>query len=154
MMTSYYIVVFMEITYIPHFHIDTYEVQEVSIVPEDISTGYFSINCTFLTGSQVKGCAIDVVNNDTGEYIFNQNISRLQSTSLYAIANTTKSLTVNGTYIVHVYIWDEYGGIDTSLVVASKLVNVALSYQENNNMSNINCKWYSSKCYCIFYYRY
>ena len=64
-------------------HIDTYEVQEV-IIPEDTSTGYFIINCTFLPGSQAKGCAIEVF-NDTEKFMFNQNISRLSSTSLYAV---------------------------------------------------------------------
>ena len=57
-----------------------YEVQEV-ITSEYTSTGYFSVNCTFLPGSQVKGCAIEVFNK-AGEYIFSQDIHRLSSTSL------------------------------------------------------------------------
>ena len=48
--------------------LDTYEIQEV-IIPVDTSTGYFSINCTFLTGSQAKGCAIEVFNDNLLEIV-------------------------------------------------------------------------------------
>ena len=66
--------------------------------------GYFSINCTFLPGSQANGCAIEVF-NDTGDFLFTQNISCLLSTSLYAVDNISTCLTNNGTYTIYVYIW-------------------------------------------------
>ena len=121
--------------------IDTYEVQEVSIIPETISTGYFIINCTILNGSQAKGCAIDIFNNETMDLIFNQNIRRLSSTSSYAVDNI--SLSINGTYEIYIYVWDKYGRVIKSLVVMTKLVRVAIiSYQgKRNENTSINGKY-------------
>ena len=84
-------------------HIGTYEVQEV-VITENTSTGNFTVNCTFLPGSQAKGCVLEVFNK-AGEYIFSQNIHRLSSTSLYAVDNSSTCLTNNGTYTIYVYIW-------------------------------------------------
>ena len=75
-----------------------YEVQKVTI-PDDSSTGHFSINCTILPRSQAKGCAIEVFKK-SGEYIFNQEIDRFSSTSSYAVDNI--SLSINGTYTIFV----------------------------------------------------
>ena len=101
--------------------------------------GYFSINCTFLPGSLAKGCAIEVF-NETMDLVFKQNISRLLPTSSYAVDNI--SLSINGTYTIYVYVWDKYGRVNKSLVVLTKRIRVAISYQEdkNDNMS-INGIW-------------
>ena len=117
-------------------HIDTYEVQEV-IIPEDTSTGYFIINCTFLAGSQAKGCSIEVF-NDTGKSMFNQNISRLSSTSLYAVDNSSTCLTNNGTYTIYVYIWDRYGRVNKSLEVSQRPLTVILGCKEAQDNISIS----------------
>ena len=115
------------------YYIDTYEVQEV-IVSEDISTGYFIINCTFLTGSQAKGCTIEVF-NDTGVFLFSQNIHRLSSTSLYAVDNISTCLANNRTYTIYVYIWDKYGRVNKSLEVAQRSLTVILGCKDQDNTS-------------------
>ena len=115
--------------------------QEVSIIPEDTSTGYFNVNCTFLTGSRAKGCAVEVF-NETMDLVFNRNISRLLPTSSYAIDNI--SVSINGTYMIYVYVWDKYGRVDKSLVVMSKLVRVATKGYQGDNKENtsVNSKYY------------
>ena len=117
------------------FHIGTYEIQEV-IISKDTSTGYFIINCTFLPRSLAKGCAIEVFNK-AGEYIFSQNISRLSSTSLFAVDNSSTCLSNNGTYTIYVYIWDRYGRVNKSLEVAQRSLTVILGckYQDNISIS-------------------
>ena len=97
-------------------------------------TGNFSINCTFLPGSQAKGCAIEVFNK-AGEYIFSQNIHHLSSTSLYAVNNSNTCLTKNGTCIIYVYIWDKYDRVNKSLEVAQRLLTVILGYKDQDNFS-------------------
>ena len=106
-----------------------------------MSTGYFIINCTILNGSQAKGCAIEIF-NETMDLIFTQNISRLSSSSSYAVDNI--SLSINGTYTIYIYVWDKYGRVNKSLVVMTKLVRVAtISYQGNKNENtSINGKCY------------
>ena len=115
------------------YYIGTYEIQEV-IIPEDTSTGYFSINCTFLPGSLAEGCTIEIFNK-AGEHIFNQNISRLSSTSSYAVDNSSTCLTNNGTYTIYVYIWDKYGRVNKSLEVAQRLLTVILGCKDQDNIS-------------------
>ena len=77
--------------------------------------------------------------------VFNRNISRLSSTSSYAVDNI--SLNINGTYIIYVYVWDEYGRVNKSLVVMSKLVRVATKgYQvDNKENTSVNSKYYVVK---------
>ena len=103
--------------------------QEVNIIPEDTSTGYFIIKCTFLPGSQAKGCVIEVFNK-SGDFLFSQNISRLSSTSLYAVDNSSTCLTNNGTYTIYVYIWDKYGRVNKSLEVAQRSLTVIIGCKE------------------------
>ena len=96
--------------------------------------GKFSVNCTFLPGSQARGCAIEVFNK-AEEYIFSQNIHRLSSTSLCALDNSSKCLTNNGTYTIYVYIWDRYGSVNKSLEVAQRLLTVMLGCKDQDNIS-------------------
>ena len=65
------------------------------------------------------------------DLVFKQNISRLLPTSSYAVDNI--SLSINGTYTIYVYVWDKYGRVNKSLVVLTKRVKVAISYQEDKN---------------------
>ena len=114
-------------------YIGTYEVQEF-VIPENTSSGKFSVNCTFLPGSQAKGCAIEVFNK-AGEYIFSQNIHRLSSTSLYAVDNSSIYLNNNGTYTIYVYIWDKYDRVNKSLEVAQRPLTVILGCKDQDNIS-------------------
>ena len=67
--------------------------------------------------------------------MFNQNISRLSSTSLYAVGNSSTCLTNNGTYIIYVYIWDKYSRLNKSLEVAQRLLTVILGCKDQDNIS-------------------
>ena len=104
-------------------HIDTYEVQEVNIVPEDTSTGHFSINCTFLPGSLAKGYYIEIF-NETMDLVFDENVTHLLPTSSYAVDNI--SLNINGTYMIYVYVWDRYGKVNKSFVVITKKIRMTV----------------------------
>ena len=68
--------------------------------------------------------------------VFNQNIHRLSPTSSYAIDNI--SLSINGTYMIYVYVWNRYGRVNKSFVVTTKRVKVVISYQEDKNTSMSN----------------
>ena len=79
------------------------------------------------------------------DLVFNRNISRLSPTSSYAVDNF--SLNINGTYMIYVYVWDEYDRVNKSLVVMSKLVRVATKdYQvDNRENTSVNSKYYVVK---------
>ena len=68
--------------------------------------------------------------------VLNQDIRRLSPGSLYAVNNI--SLSINGTYEIYIYVWNRYGRVNRSLVVMTKLVRVAISYQEDKNTSMSN----------------
>ena len=70
------------------------------------------------------------------DFVFNQNILRLSPGSSCAVDNI--SLSINGTYEIYIYVWDRYGRVNKSLVVMTKLVRVAISYQEDKNTSMSN----------------
>ena len=57
-----------------------------------------------------------------------ENISHLLLTSSYAVDNI--SLSINGTYMIYVYVWDRYGSVNKLLVVTTKRVRAAINYQE------------------------